>query len=55
MSVSEVKGVGEGTGMDKSAGDGVDMAVGDDGNKGAEDGVDVNVDDADEDVAFTWE
>ena len=47
--------MGEGAGVDESAGDGKDMAVGDDSNKGAEDSVDVNVDNADEDVAFTWE
>ena len=47
--------MGEGAGVDESAGDSMDMAVGDDSNEGAEDGVDVNVDNADEDVAFTWE
>ena len=51
MSVSEVKGAGEGTG--------VNMTVVDGGDIGAEDSVDDNADnadkDADEDAALTWE
>jgi len=35
-SVSEVKGAGEGADTDKDAGDGVDMAVGDGADEGAE-------------------
>ena len=56
MSVSEVKGAGEGTDADKGAGNGMDIAMdGDDGNEGTEDGVDDNADDADEDAGFTCE
>jgi len=49
--VSEVKGVGEGADADKDVGDGVDMAVGDGANEGAED----NADDIDKVAALTCE
>jgi len=51
ISVSEVKGAGEGMDTDKDAGDGMDMAVGDGADKGAKN----NVDNIDEVAALTCE
>ena len=53
--MSEVKEAGEGTGVDKDAGDSMDITADGDGDKpeGAEEGVDDNINNADKDAALS--